>query len=154
MTLVTATTGTVATSIAPALNQFSKLTSMQALFDEYRFRWIKWHVLPAADSDGTTMVYVDDEDANAPTLNQAYAKGQALIGNTKNAGSGKARVFTYKPQNFPDLEFSSCASASSIQFAALKLYSDTANFGNSNTTGNRFSVWYECEIEFRGPGGA
>ncbi len=143
--------GAVGSVIAPSLSLLNNLTSLQGVFDEYRFIEIIYHVRPVGPNAGDLAYYVDDEDAGAPTLASAGNKAEFIMpvhsGNPKSAFA-----LRYRSQNLTDLSYLSTSTQSTSQFSTLKVYGDTANYGVPAST-DMVLVEPVALVEFRGVGG-
>lgn len=150
--LAATSAGAMALSFAPSLSSLTYIASYKNIYDEYRIVGIEW-IVRALDPTkvGTAKIYVDDSDVAVPTLASTVSRAGKLV---SMSDVWHAHTFKYRSQNITDLTWLDTNTASTQQYAALKIFSNAANFGGSAVSLNVFVVETRLHVQFRGIGAA
>ncbi len=143
------------TSYAGSLNvtasSIPNFSSYAAVWEEYVIRAVKWEYLPCGSQVGTMKLYIDEADNTAPTATTAKNHFGPIIP-CKGSTMDK-RTLRWVARDTGDLQFRA-TSVTSTFITALKVYSDTANYGLVGTAECVGVVQGYCCVQFRTQGGA
>lgn len=135
--------------IAPSLSALTKLSSYAAVYDEWRLKRIKFHLVPCTLANGVTKFVMDDEDATSPTKSWMDSRRGVVLGNNSSDPKNH-KTLVYRSEDLDDLEWQSCSTGSTYTPMALKMYTELS--WGSPTSTNLWIVSWEGDFEFRGIG--
>jgi len=153
--VITGAAGTLASTFQVLPSTFApNWSSLQGEFDEYRVLGATIKLSAISAFTGVGAVWLDENDATAPTPTEANQRPHRLISLDYNRGNGvipSSLELAWRAQNYNELTFIPM-STGVLANACFKFYTDTANYGAQNAAITLyFEVWYD--IEFRGLGG-
>jgi hypothetical protein len=149
------TTGTVAQTVVldPTARVNNWPTRFASLFEEYRVIGIEMKVrasqgVVTGGVNGTHVSWWDEYSSGTPTATQAI---QRVTKERSNNADNRLSQYNlkWKPQDPKDYEF--FATATGTQPVFFKIYTDVANFANSNiSSSNEFVLQPWFMVQFRG----
>ena len=143
------------TSYASSLNvtgaAVSAISSYAAVWEEYVIRAVTWDYIPGGTQNGFMKLYIDEADNSTPTATTAKNHFGPIVP-CKGSTSDKVTL-RWVARDTGDLQFKATSNTSAF-ITALKVYSDTANYGLVGTAETVGLVQgYAC-VQFRTQGGA
>lgn len=146
-----ASTGLISVAYTPSLSLLQKYSTIQSMWDQYRFTKIRFHLYPVGTNSGTTKFFIDDQDSTLPVLAAANSKMGLVLSNNSSSPNSVGRL-TYRPQDLTDLQWQGTNTAGTFTSCALKIYTDLSTFITQPST-DLWVVTWEALIELRGLGG-
>ncbi len=143
------------TSYASALvitgSSISGFSNYAAVWEEYVIRALKWDYQPCGTQNGVMKLYVDEADNSTPTATTAKAHIGPIVP-CRGYTQDKVRL-NWTARDTGDLQFRATSNSSTF-ITALKIYSDTANYGLVGTSETVGVVTAWACVQFRTQGGA
>ncbi len=143
------------TSYAAALNitaaSIQNFSSYAAVWEEYIIRAIEWEIISGGTQVGFLKLYVDEADNSSPTATTAKAHFGLIV--PCQGSTGYRTKVRWVAKDTSDEKFSS-VNVTNTFITALKIYSNTADYGLTGTAETVALVNAHACVQFRTQGGA
>lgn len=136
--------------VLPSLASLSQVSSISAVYDEWRLTGIDFLIQMVGLNNGQTKFVLDDEDSTSPNATWMNSRIGYYVPNNSCA-PGSKRIIHYRSEDLDDLEWQSCATASTYTPMALKMYTSATEYGTTASVA-LFTVSWIGHFEFRGIG--
>jgi hypothetical protein len=143
-------TGSIAVALAVNANAVANFaTRFGDLFEEYRIVKVEYRMkFFDSTAKGLLVSWVDEKNIGAPTLAESRTKSTGEL-TTNLSRVNRDLMLKWTPHDTVDLQYLDTL-ASPISIAALKLYSDSANYGTLASALPLFEVYQTYTMQFRG----